>query len=277
MRMSLVRRLMAGFTRSLERFHTELCRTKNPAQAERTVAKHSTALWRDAVKRAQGKGPIQGTLSAGDDRPLYWTRLAMAATLRQWDPRFELSDADRQGLIDDLDRVSRGQEDITFPKGRGQTRVLVTGFDPFTLFRDIRQGNPSGAAALALDGTVVQTAEGPLRIEAAMFPVRWRDFEQGMVEEALLPHFQPGKGQVDAFATTSQGSPGQFDLEAVNGAWRGGFTDNEEVCYQGTVPIPEGIPTIDPQPQWTRSTHPVDAMRAADTGAYPVNDNRQVS
>lgn len=266
-----------GFTRSLERFHTELCRTKNPAQAKRTVAQHSTALWRDAVKRAQGKGPVRGTLSAGDDRPLYWTRLAMAATLRRWDPQFALSEADRQGLIDDLDRISRGQEDISFPRGKGQTRVLVTGFDPFTLFRDIRQANPSGAAALALDGTTIQTADGPIRLEAAMFPVRWRDFEQGMVEEALLPHFQEGRGQVDAFATTSQGRPGQFDLEAVNGAWRGGFTDNEQVCYRGVAPIPEGIPTIDPQPQWTRSTHPVDAMRAADTGPYPVIDNRQVT
>lgn len=180
-----------GFTRSLERFHTELCRTTNPAQAERTVAKHSTALWRDAVKRAQGQGPVRGTLSAGDDRPLYWTRLAMAATLRQWGPQFALSEADRQGLIDDLDRISRRQ--------------------------------------------------------------------------------------VDAFATTSQGRPGQFDLEAVNGAWRGGFTDNEQVCYRGVAPIPEGIPTIDPQPQWTLSSHPVDAMRAADTGPYPVIDNRQVT
>ncbi|QQB65186.1 hypothetical protein I6I18_06570 [Kytococcus sedentarius] len=143
-----------GFTRSLERFHTEFCRTTNPAQAERTVAKHSTALWRDAVKRAQGKGPVRGTLSAGDDRPLYWTRLAMAATLRQWGPQFALSEADRQGLIDDLDRISRRQ--------------------------------------------------------------------------------------VDAFATTSQGRPGQFDLEAVNGAWRGGFTPPEPVTTDCPAPANPG-------------------------------------
>ncbi len=265
-----------GFTRSVARFQSDLCRARSLRQAERIVDRHSTKLWRDAVKRAQGKGRQSGSLSAGDDRPLYWSRLAMAATLRQWDPRFALSDAERQTLIDDLDRVSRGQDDVRFPRSKRGTTMLVTGFDPFTLFRDVRQANPSGATALALDGTTIHTADGPVRLEAAMFPVRWRDFEQGMVEEALLPHLAPGRGQVDAFATLSQGRPGQFDLEAVNGAWRGGFTDNESVCYRGMVPIPDHVPTVDPQPQWTRSTHPAQAMLAAGTGPFTVIDNHTV-
>lgn len=156
------------------------------------------------------------------------------------------------------------------------TRVLVTGFDPFTLDRDIRQANPSGALALALDGVTVKGPDGLIRLEAAMFPVRWRDFGDGMVEEALLPHFFSATTPVDAFATTSQGRVGRIDLEHFNGAWRGGFTDNEGACYRGMVPVPPGVPTVEPQPQWTLSTLPMDALLAADTGPFPVFDNRGV-
>ena len=148
-------------------------------------------------------------------------------------------------------------------------RVLVTGFDPFTLDRDVRIGNPSGASALALDGTLVRTAEGPARIEAAVFPVRWTDFAEGAVERALarqLPH-------LDLFTTISQGRQGRFDVERTNGAWRGGFPDNENLARTGTVPVTDPAS----QPQWTSTTLPYRQLTEAETGRFPVYDNTEVT
>lgn len=67
--------------------------------------------------------------------------------------------------------------------GGSAKRVLVTGFDPFTLSQDVRQREPGG-----------------------------REFADGRVERAPLPHCRPGPRQVDTFVTTSQSRPGRFDL-----------------------------------------------------------------
>ncbi|MCZ7433275.1 pyroglutamyl peptidase [Streptomyces sp. WMMC1477] len=266
----------SGFDRALPAFLRELCRADSLTAAERVVGKHARKLWTTAVHRAQSPAR-SGELSGEDDRPLYWARLGLATALRQWQPGFPLTGAERAGLIHRLETSSRGQDAVTFPQGDGVKRILVTGFDPFTLDRDIRIGNPSGAAALALDGTTVQTASGPARIEAVVFPVRWRDFADGTVEHTLLPHLTEGPGQVDMFATVSQGRPGQFDIERFNGAWRGGYPDNENASDTGLVPIPAAVPSVTPQPQWTATSLPSTDIVNADTGRFPVLDNTRVT
>ena len=259
----------SGFDTVAPRFARSLDRARSFAQARRTVVREGTALWRRAVDRAQGRGPSGGDLSRDDDRPLYWARLGMARELRTWQPGFGLTEAQRARLLDELERTSRGQTAIRHPRGEGVRRILLTGFDPFTLDRDIRISNPSGATALALDGTVIETPDGPAHVETAVFPVRWRDFAAGAVERALRPHL-PG---VDLFTTVSQGRVGRFDLERTNGAWRGGFPDNENVSRTGTVPVT--APAA--QPQWTTTTLPYAAVVAADTGPFPVYDNTAVT
>ncbi|MET7296289.1 pyroglutamyl peptidase [Streptomyces griseoloalbus] len=250
------------FARALDRAHSY-------AQARRAVAREGTELWRRAVDRAQGRGPAVGDLSRDDDRPLYWARLGMTRELRTWLPDFELSGEQRAGLLDELERTSRGQTAIRYPHGKSVKRILVTGFDPFTLDRDIRISNPSGATALALDGTVIETADGPARIETAVFPVRWRDFTDGTVERALRPYLP----KVDLFTTVSQGRVGRFDIERTNGAWRGGFADNENIGRTETVPVTDPAA----QPQWTSTTLPYAEIVAADTGRFPVYDNTSVT
>ncbi|GGQ62522.1 pyroglutamyl peptidase [Streptomyces pilosus] len=252
----------ADFARALDRAHSY-------ERARRTVSRAGAELWRRAVDRAQGRGPAAGDLSRDDDRPLYWARLGMTRALRAWDPGFRLDEEQRARLLDELERGSRGQDDTGFPRGKGMKRVLVTGFDPFTLDRDIRISNPSGAVALALDGTVIHTPDGPARIETAVFPVRWRDFTAQAVERALR-HRLP---QADLFTTVSQGRVGRFDIERTNGAWRGGFGDNENTGR------PETVPVTDPasQPQWTSTTLPYAEIVAADTGRFPVYDNTSVT
>ncbi len=263
-----------GFRAAVRAFEADLCRARSLHQAQRLVHRHAARLWDRAVDRVQGRGPLRGWLSRGDDRPLYWARLSMVAALKQWKPAFPVGDADRSALVAGLDRVSRGQDDVSFPANRAVRRVLVTGFDPFTLHRDVRQANPSGASALALDGRWLRTKRGLVRVEAMLFPVRWRDFADGMVERALAPHFARSRRGIDLWATTSQGRPGRFDLEVTNGAWRAGFGDNEGVCYRGQVPV-RGV---DPahQPQWVPSKLPMTAMAATSSGAFPVVVNRQV-
>ncbi|MFD4574854.1 pyroglutamyl peptidase [Streptomyces sp. NPDC058417] len=271
----------SGFDDVAPEFARLLGSARSAAHAHRLVVREGSALWRRAVDRVQGRGPAGGTLSRDDDRPLYWARLGMTRELRLWEPAFGLTAERRAALLDALERTSRGQADLRFApsggsgktasRGGGQRvkRVLVTGFDPFTLDRDARISNPSGAAALALDGTVIETADGPARVEAAVFPVRWRDFADGTVERTLRPHL----GRVDLFTTVSQGRVGRFDVERTNGAWRGGFPDNENVSRTETVPVDDPAS----QPQWTTTTLPYRAITAASTGRFPVYDNTSVT
>lgn len=254
------------------------------AQAERLVVRQGSRLWRRAVDRAQGRGPAGGDLSRDDDRPLYWARLGMTREVRSWQPEFDLTETQRAEMVVELERASRGQNAIRYPKGeyRGGKRVqriLVTGFDPFTLDRDVRTSNPSGATALALDGTEIRTADGPARIETAVFPVRWQDFAggtsqafgsgEGTVERTLRPYLP----RVDLFTTVSQGRVGRFDVERTNGAWRGGFPDNENIGRTETIPVRHPAA----QPQWTTTTLPYEAIVAAATGRFPVYDNTSVT
>ncbi|WP_460065154.1 pyroglutamyl-peptidase I [Streptomyces sp. YKOK-I1] len=260
----------SGFDSVAPELARALDRAHSYAQARRIVVREGTALWRRAVDRVQGRGPAGGDLSRDDDRPLYWARLGMTREVRTWEARFGLTEAQRTRLLDAVERTSRGQTDIRYPqRTKGLKRVLVTGFDPFTLDRDIRISNPSGASALALDGTVIETADGPARVETAVFPVRWQDFAQGTVERTLRPYLP----YVDLFTTVSQGRVGRFDVERTNGAWRGGFPDNENIGRTETVPVTDPAS----QPQWTTTTLPYAAIVGADTGRFPVYDNTAVT
>ncbi|WP_399449306.1 pyroglutamyl peptidase [Streptomyces sp. WAC01280] len=260
----------SGFDSLAPEFAGVLAGADSFAEAERTVVRYGSGLWRRAVDRAQGRGSAGGDLSRDDDRPLYWSRLALTRELRSWKPGFGITERGRTRLLDRLERSSRGQDSIRYPAGKGVKRILLTGFDPFTLDRDVRISNPSGATALALDGTWLRTADGSLaRVETAVFPVRWADFADGTVERTLRPHLP----EVDLFTTVSQGRPGRFDIERTNGAWRGGFPDNENLSRTETVPVADPAT----QPQWTSTSLPYAAITAASTGRFPVYDNTSVT
>ncbi|MEU1912516.1 pyroglutamyl peptidase [Streptomyces massasporeus] len=271
----------SGFDTAAPRLARALEGARSYGEARRAVSREGARLWQRAVDRAQGRGPAGGDLSRDDDRPLYWARLGMTRDVRTWEPEFGLTDGQRAALLDELERTSRGQDAILphsrlrssggtpIPHGKGLKRILLTGFDPFTLDRDIRISNPSGATALALDGTVIETADGPARVETAVFPVRWQDFTDGTVERTLRPHLP----KFDLFATVSQGRVGRFDIERTNGAWRGGFGDNENIGRTETVPVSDPAS----QPQWTTTTLPYAAITAAQTGRFPVYDNTSVT
>ncbi|MFI0769507.1 pyroglutamyl peptidase [Streptomyces sp. NPDC021218] len=267
----------SGFDKVAPDFARALAQTHSATEAERLITREGRALWQRAVDRVQGRGPAGGDLSRDDDRPLYWARLGMTRALGQWQPGFPLPDARRAALLTTLERTSRGQDSLDLPAGKHIKRIVVTGFDPFQLDADVRRSNPSGAAALALDGTTIRTDNGPARVETTVFPVRWADFADGTVERTLLPAFRSGPRQVDAFMTVSQGRVGRFDVERTNGAWRGGYPDNANISRTETVPIPSGVPTPNPQPQWTTTTLPHEKIVTANTGPAPVYDHTEVT
>src|SRR5262249_5552182 len=141
----------------------------------------------------------------------------------QWRPSFSF---DRLGAEQVLDRAARGMSDDSFKTG--QRHVFISGFDPFNLDGDIRNDNPSGAVALALDGRPTTARDGtPVEIQAVIFPVRYDDFDEnlgtGLVETVFSRHMN------DAFLTTVSEDPSTattFNLEYYNGDWRGGAKDN---------------------------------------------------
>ncbi|GLW10151.1 hypothetical protein Misp01_52800 [Microtetraspora sp. NBRC 13810] len=290
----------AGFQDFGPELTRALCRTHSLKAATSLVQQQGEALWKDAVRRAQNKGRIKGDLPYSDDRPLYWTRLQSTLTLRQWTPEFRLSDRDRTELITAFDRASRGMFDIDFPAGKGVKRVIMSGFDPYTLDggtvgtapgtvgNNIRHGNPSGATALSLDGTTYRTKNGKTaRVEAYTLPVSYPEFQRGYLEDTVGPFMRPGPKRVDASITVSQAGGAVFNLEQWNARYHGVSLGNDN--YRG-CPAVNGVPqlavnnnecnstvverwggpgtfSLTNPPQWTSATLPVEEMIRANTGA----------
>jgi hypothetical protein len=285
-----------GFDVFEKTFAEELCKNGIAGastfdDAKTLVATSGRKLWQAAVGRVQGTRP-SGTLPAGDDRMLYWARLTMTKTLRTWNPSFGLNAQQRGDLEWELERASRGQDDIKLPAGSGYVRIVISGFDPFTLGDpgttsvNIRIGNPSGASALALDGIEFALPSGKTaHIETFVLPVNYGPFERGMQEDALGPWLQPGPSRADIAITMSQGSGFRFKLEEYNGRFHGEFEGNDGIatCSGATLLAStpgcsinppkkwvgyESLPwTKDKPPQFVESTLPIAAMINANTGA----------
>jgi pyrrolidone-carboxylate peptidase len=238
----------SGFDKFAPKLIQKLCSEDAPSslgEATGFANAEGRRLWRAAVDRAQGKH-VEGDLPRSDDRPLYWARLSMRKALRQWQPGFAMTAEERAALIYEFERHSRGQYDIDFPGGPVQKRILVSGFDPFSLgtpgsttSTGIRIGNPSGANALSLDGQRITLPDGTkLAIETYILPVNYTEFDQGMVEDTVAPHMQPGPKRVDASISVSQGGAFEFWLEQWNGRFRGPSAGNDGIA---TCPGPNSV------------------------------------
>lgn len=285
----------------------QLCHAPNLKVAQNIAMQNGQQLWRMAVDRAQQRGPVAGNLPYSDDRPLYWTRLQVRAALRQWMPQFALSNDDLTELITTFDRASRGMFDINFPAGKGVKRLIMSGFDPYTLDggdrgtapgaagNNIRHGNPSGATALSLDGTQYKAKDGKVVfIEAYTLPVNYPEFKQGYLEDTVGPFMLPGPRQVNASVTVSQAGGSVFNLEMWNGRYHGVSLGNDNFASCPSVRNPNPPPNSIPQlainnhecnsmvveewggpatfdlfnpPQWTTGSLPFGEMIAANTGA----------
>ena len=164
---------------------------------------------------------------------------------------------------------------VVEPQSRGLLRapdgdapgILLTGFDPFRLAADIGRSNPSGLAALALDGALIAGS----RVQSAILPVRHADFDSGIVENYLAAHYTNG---LDLAVTVSMGRDA-FDLERFPGRRRSTTEpDNRGENGGGSPTEPLPPPGLD-GPEFLEFSLPGESMVRAG-GRWPVRDNRDV-
>lgn len=203
-------------------------------------------LWRRAVQDVQ-----HGRF---DDRPLYWARLLLLRRLRSVGPVPAAAEGRSRGLP------------LRWPKD--DPALLLTGFDPYRLDRCLGQSNPSGLAVLALHGTRI----AGVRVVGAILPVRFRDFDAGLVEAALAPALRRRPRLV---VTASMGRDG-FDLERFPGRRRSAATPDNEQATSSALPHQPLPPVGLDGPEFLEFTLPAAAM-AAVPGHWPVRDNRRVA
>ncbi|MFK0197039.1 pyroglutamyl peptidase [Streptomyces lavendulae] len=265
----------AGLDSFVRRFPAALCATRDAAGAQRLLDTWGEALWQAAVNRAQGRR-TGGDLPAGDDRPLYWARLAMAVRLARWQPEFPVDHAALKSRFED---ASRGLTSNAFRPAPGVRRIFVSGFDPFGLDAELRRANPSGSAALRLNGRRITLADGTTaEIRAVVLPVRYADFDAGIVERAYGPRLAAGPGSADMITSISQGYPGIFTLEAWAGRARSAdpYPDNADALSGGTYDHPVTAPGLGPGAEFLRTSLPTGAMTGVQA-PYPVRLNTAVT
>ncbi|ALO33780.1 hypothetical protein CMT41_02895 [Colwellia sp. MT41] len=245
------------------------------AVAQRAVNQLGDELWQYSKVQAQSGKLV-------DDRPLYWTRLAMLSFIKTSLSSFTTSEL--AVLLEVFENSSRGRSDLAYSKATDK-RILLTGFDPFFLDINIKQSNPSGLAALLLDGTVIEyqgiiagvkktiTAE----INTAMIPVRYGDFDQGEIESLLAPFY--ALNSVDLIVTISMGRS-DFDLEHFPGLRRSATAPDNVNVYTGANKTNPLVPSLLRVPlrgdEFVLFSLPYQAMMKAN-GKYKINDNRGVT
>jgi len=208
-------------------------------------------------------------LKDNDDRPLYWARLQTSRSLRQ-NPAFNaLTSAQQEALLWNLELLSRGKEDINFDK-KSTKKILLTGFDPFFLDRHINQSNPSGAVALALDNSIINLNDQSVEIETLIVPVRFGDFDKGMIEQLLAPYIKDKS--VDMVITVSMGRD-DFDLERFPGAPGNLNTFTGATADNPLVPLLDDKPLNGPE--FVEFSLPASKMLKA-KGDFKINDNHKV-
>jgi pyrrolidone-carboxylate peptidase len=229
--------------------------TPDPEASVRAVGR---ALWQAAVADDRPR----------DDRALYWGRLALRERLRASYP-------DQPELLAIAEHGARGIDDIAFPSD-GSVRIFLTGFDPFFLDADIRQSNPSGFTALSLDGASLELGGRSAHIETVIVPVRFADFDAGLIESLMTPMFSGG---ADLVVTVSMGRDA-FDLERFPALRRSATVPDNLRIRTGASATDPRPPRLGPValtgPEFVEFSLPAGVM-AATAGRWPVRDNRRVS
>ena len=245
------------------------------AVGQRAMNQLGDELWQYSKTQAQNGKLV-------DDRPLYWTRLALHSFVKSTQNSFTPSEL--ESLLEAFEKSSRGYSDKAYVKLTDK-RIFLTGFDPFLLDRNLKQSNPSGLAALLLDGKVITyhgvfdgikktiTAE----INTVMVPVRYVDFDQGEIESLLAPFY--ALHSVDLIATLSMGRS-DFDLEHFPGLRRSATAPDNVNVYTGANKTNPLAPSLLSAPligdEFVMFSLPYQAMMRA-KGKYKINDNRGVT
>ncbi|WP_105255212.1 hypothetical protein [Pseudoalteromonas sp. T1lg75] len=266
---SAMPQVLSAFSTDISQFEQQWQTAKSYAEAKVRVHAHASELWQSAKQRLT-------STNSYDDRELYWARLQSSKVMRSVKPAFALSEAEQAALLSLLEHGSRGRNDLEYTKGTAK-KILLTGFDPFLLDRNINQSNPSGVAALLLDGQVISFKGVQAEINTVMIPVRYEDFDQGLIEEILAPYY--ALNSVDMVVTVSMGRK-DFDLERFPGKRRSVTApDNANIVYGGTQTAPK-ISSLNGRPlpgdEFVQFSLPVTQMQQA-KGPYKIIDNHKVT
>jgi len=261
--------VLNAFTSQVSSFEQQFKELNNFKSAKALVQSFSFELWENAKQRIVKTNNY-------DDRELYWARLLSSKVIRTTSPKFSITQAQLNTLLTLLEEGSRGRTDLTFSSGSTK-KILLTGFDPFLLDRNINQSNPSGVAALLLDGQVINYNGISAEINTVMVPVRYEDFDQGIIESLLAPYY--ALNNVDMVVTVSMGRT-EFDLEHFPGKRRSVTApDNANIVYGGTQTNPV-IPKLNGRPlpgnEFVKFSLPVNYMQKA-KGPYKIIDNHEVT
>ncbi|WP_105190205.1 hypothetical protein [Pseudoalteromonas sp. T1lg48] len=266
---SAMPQVLSAFSTDISQFEQQWQTAKSYAEAKDRVHAHASELWQSAKQRLT-------STNSYDDRELYWARLQSSKVMRSVKPAFALSETEQAALLSLLEHGSRGRDDLEYTKGTAK-KILLTGFDPFLLDRNINQSNPSGVAALLLDGQVISFKGVQAEINTVMIPVRYEDFDQGLIEEILAPYY--ALNNVDMVVTVSMGRK-DFDLERFPGKRRSVTApDNANIVYGGTQTAPK-ISSLNGRPlpgdEFVQFSLPVTQMQQA-KGSYKIIDNHKVT
>ncbi|MGI9281830.1 MAG: hypothetical protein ACR2PX_19690 [Endozoicomonas sp.] len=250
-------------------FENDWRKAKSYGQLKDQAYALGNQLWKNAKKSIQSRGDF-------DDRALYWQRLKITRIIRSDTSSVDLSHQQREALVSLFEASSRGGNDLEFIKETDK-KILLTGFDPFLLDRNIDQSNPSGVIALMLDGMVIEHNGITAEINTFMVPVRYSDFDQGMVEKVLSPFYI--SNSVDLITTVSMGRK-QFDLERFPGKRRSARAPDNNNLYSGGDKASPVIPHLGENPlpgnEFVEFSLPVNSMQKS-KGPFEVNDNHQVT
>jgi hypothetical protein len=208
----------------------------------RTLVEDSAKdIWDEAVRYVQANAN-----TTPDDRPLYWARIKMQVALKShlyfigqhtYSSDIQGSEvnsgSDLEKIIQIFEEKSRNYKGVDFSLAPvGKKKILITGFDPFKLWININQSNPSGVCALFLHNKIL----GDGFVQTKLFPVRYRDFDgvksqksgrgNGVVENYVADFIGHNTDQADIIITISQNQYGNYNLDRFATINRGGGFDN---------------------------------------------------
>jgi pyrrolidone-carboxylate peptidase len=250
-------------------FVEQINKARNLTVLSQLSIRHGKGIWTDAKLYFKNTNNF-------DDRPLYWARLKMSKALKQTKAFKESLPDQQKKLLWQFELYSRGQTDVKFDKDTSK-KILITGFDPFLLDRNIKQSNPSGISAIVLDDLVVSSEGKSAEIETLILPVRFEDFDQGMVEELLTPYFR--NNAVDMIITVSMGR-NSFELERFSGLRRSALVPDNSNIITGASKDSPLVPMLGESllkgPEFLEFTLPVEEIKTA-SGFFPIKDNRIVT
>lgn len=171
------------------------------------------------------------------DGALYLARLQMRKLIKQH-PLVSASFVsydDVQQYLDLLEKVTRGLHSSNrpdFSSHPAHIPILISGYDPFRaafpypdsgLDKDYHLSNPSGNVALSLNNEVITNGSVNAIIKAVIFPVRFREFNMGWIEDFFEQYINSNHSsyqEVKMIVTFSFGGAQYFNIDRFSSRFR---------------------------------------------------------